>query len=348
MGRKEDTESGAKPFPYTQGVKRMKRALGMLVGILLLFGLSPGFAGPAYPNKAIDLIAPAGAGGGWDLTARMTARALGEEKLITVPIAVTNMAGGSGAVGIAHMITRRKGDTHVIAVMGSALTGTLARQAVPYTFKDITPIAAITGDYNVIAVRKDSIFNNLRTLVDVFKRDAGLVTVAGGSAPGSLDHLAFAVMAKQQGVDATKVRYVPFGDGASAMASVLGGQTTVISTSLSETLANIEAGQIRVLAILSPERFGGSLSNIPTAREQGIDFVFLNWRGFYMPPDMPADVVKFWEETIQKMVKTKVWSKILDETRWAPFVLTGERLRRFLDGDLSTTQTTLRELGFIR
>ena len=326
----------------------MKRTIGVLIALVLLAGLSPTLAGPAYPNKAFDLIAPAGAGGGWDTTARMTARALGEEKLVTVPISVINMAGGSGAVGIAHMITRRKGDTHVMAVMGSALTGTLARRAVPYSFTDVTPIAAITGDYNVIAVRKDSTFNNLRTLVDVFKRDAGMITVAGGSAPGSLDHLAFAVMAKQQGVDATKVRYVPFGDGASAMASILGGQVTVLSTSLSETLANIESGQVRVLAILAPERLSGSLKDIPTAREQGIDFVFLNWRGFYMPPDMPADVVKFWEETIQKMVKTKTWAKILDETRWTPFVLTGERMRRFIDGDLTQTQGTLRELGFIR
>jgi len=326
----------------------MKRTIGALIALVLLVGLSPTLAGPAYPNKAFDLIAPAGAGGGWDATARMTARALGEEKLVTVPISVINMAGGSGAVGIAHMITRRKGDTHVMAVMGSALTGTLARRAVPYTFGDVTPIAVITGDYNVIVVRKDSTFNNLRVLVDVFKRDAGMITVAGGSAPGSLDHLAFAVMAKQQGVDATKVRYVPFGDGASAMASILGGQVTVLSTSLSETLPNIEAGQVRVLAILAPERLGGSLKDIPTAREQGIDFVFLNWRGFYMPPDMPADVVKFWEETIQKMVKTKTWAKILDETRWTPFVLTGERMRRFIDGDLTQTQGTLRELGFIR
>jgi putative tricarboxylic transport membrane protein len=278
----------------------------------------------------------------------MTVRALTEEKLIAVPISVINMPGGSGAVGIAHMVTRRKGDTHTMAVMGSALTGTLARRAVPYTFADVTPIAAITGDYQVIVVRKDSTFNSLRTLIDLLKRDPGIITIAGGSAPGSLDHLALAVMAKQQGVDATKVRYVPFGDGAQAMASVLGGQTTVLSSSLSETLANIEAGQVRALAVLAPERLSGSLKNVPTAREQGIDFTYLNWRGFYMPPEMPADVVKFWEETILKMVGSRSWAKILGEMRWEPFVLTGERLRRFLSGDLTDTQTTLRDLGFIR
>lgn len=326
----------------------MIRTLGLLIAGLLVFGLAPGVAGPAYPNKALDLIAPAGAGGGWDLTARMTARALGEEKLVTVPIAVTNMTGGSGAVGIAHMITRRKGDTHVIAVMGSALTGTLARKAVPYTYNDVTPIAAVTGDYNAIAVRKDSTFNNLRTLIDVLKRDPGGVTVGGGSAPGSLDHLALAVLAKQQGVDATKIRYVPFGDGAAAMASILGGQTTVLSSSLSEMAGQLEAGTVRVLAILAPERLTGQYRTVPTAREQGIDFVFLNWRGFYMPPDMPADVVKFWEDTVTKMVNSRSWAKIMQETGWAPFVLTGDRLKRFLTNDLSTQENTLKELGFIR
>lgn len=325
----------------------MRHTFVVLVVLVLLFGMNSGYAGPAYPSKTFDLIAPAGAGGGWDTTARMTAKTLAEERLVTVPMAVSNMPGGSGAVAIAHMVTRRKGDTHAMAVMGSSLTGTLARKVVPYTYKDITPIAAITGDFNVIAVRSDSTFNNLRTLIDVFKRDPGLITVAGGAAPGSLDHLAFVSLAKMQGVDASKVRYVPFGDGATAMASVLGGQTTVLSTSLSETLANIEAGQVRVLALLAPERIP-TLKNIPTAKEQGVDFIFLNWRGFYMPPDMPADVVKFWEETIEKMVKSKTWAKILDDTRWAPFVLYGDRLRKFLDEDLAATQRVLMELGFVR
>jgi len=326
----------------------MKRTITLLAVLAVIAGTAPGWSGPAYPSKTFDLIAPAGAGGGWDTTARMTAKALAEERLVTVPIAVSNMPGGSGAVAIAHMVTRRKGDTHAMAVMGSALTGTLARRVVPYTFKDITPIAAITGDFNVIAVRKDSTFNNLRTLIEVFRRDPGLITVGGGSAPGALDHLSFAALAKQQGVDATKVRYVPFGDGASAMASILGGTTTVLSSSLSETLANIEAGQVRVLAILSPDRLGGTLKDIPTAREQGVDFVFLNWRGFYMPPDVPADVVKFWEETIGKMVRSRTWAKILEDTRWAPFVMTGDRLRKFIDDDLTATQRLLTELGFAR
>jgi putative tricarboxylic transport membrane protein len=322
--------------------------VGLAAALVLLAGLAPGGAAPAYPSKALEFIAPAGPGGGWDTTARMTAKALADERLITVPISVINMPGGSGAVGIAHMVTRRRGDTHVLAVMGSALTGTLARRAVPYTFRDITPVIAITADFQVIAVRRDSTFNTLRTLLEVFKRDPGAITVGGGSAPGALDHLTFAQLAGLVGVDVTKVRYVPFGDGAAAMASILGGTTTVLSSSLSETLANIEAGQIRVLAVTAPQRLGGALREIPTAREQGVDFVFANWRGFYMPPETPADVVKFWEETFGKMLASRTWARILQETRWEPFVLTGDRLRQFLDRDLTTTQGILRDLGLIR
>ncbi len=79
-----------------------------------------------------------------------------------------------------------------------------------------------------------------------------------------------------------------------------------------------------------------------------MDFVYVNWRGYYLPPDVPADVFKFWEETFDKMVKSKSWAKILEETRWAPFVMMGDRLRKFLDEDLDSTQRLLVDLGFMR
>jgi putative tricarboxylic transport membrane protein len=326
----------------------MKHMLWVTIALVVLSGLSLAMGAPAYPARNLDFIAPAGAGGGWDLTARMTARALSEERLVTVPIAVTNMPGGSGAVGITHMVTRRKGDTHALAAMGSSLTATLARKVVPYTYKDVTPIFAMTGDYNLVAVRKDAAFNNMRTLLEVFKRDPGAITVAGGSAPGSLDHLAFALLGRQVNVDVAKVRYVPFTDGASALASVLGGQTTVLSTSVSEAVGAIESGQIRVLAVFSPDRLTGGFGTIPTAKEQGVDYTYVNWRGFYMPPDVPTDVVKFWEDTLAKMLKSKAWDKVLQETRWIPFVLSGDRLRKFLDDDFTSTQRALTDMGFIR
>jgi putative tricarboxylic transport membrane protein len=326
----------------------MRHTIAVLAVLVFVAGVGPGVAAPAYPSKAVECIAPAGAGGGWDLICRLTAKALTDEKIVQVPISTINMPGGSGAVAIAHAMTRRKGDTHTIIAMGSALTATLARRVVPYTYKDVTALATISGDYQAVVVRKDSTFNNLKTLLEVFKRDPGLITVGGGSAPGGLDHLSFAVLAKSQGVEVTKVRYVPLADGATAMTQLLGGAITVLSGTMSDMMAGLEGGQVRVLGVLAPNRLGGALRDIPTAREQGIDVVYVNWRGFYMPPDVPADVVKFWEDAFAKMYRTKTWARIMQDTRWEPFVLTGDKLKKFLDDDLNDTATTLREAGLMR
>ncbi len=334
----------------------MKRVTGILAVLLLLVQLSPAWANQAagpvipmsYPSGAVDFIAPSSPGRGWDLTARTVARVLGEEKLVAVPITVANLPGGNGAVAMSNIITRRRSDTHVMTVMGSALTGTLARKVVPYTFHNITPIATITGDYYIIAVRRESTFNTLRTLVEVLRRDPSLITVGGSQPPGSLNHLAAVLLARQQGIDPARIRYVTFGDVSSAVTSVLSGSTTVLVTSASDAPADIEAGRIRVLAVLAPERLGGNLRGVPAAREQGIDDVFANWRGFYMAPEAPPDVVKFWERALGRMAKSKSWRRILEETHWAPFVLTGDPLRKFLDQDLTQTQKVLQDLGLLR
>ncbi len=334
-------------------MKRVPWALAALV--LLVETGSVGAnqaAGPvipmSYPSGAVDFIAPSSPGRGWDLTARTVARVLGDERLVAVPIAVSNLPGGNGAVAMSNIITRRRSDTHAMVVMGSALTGTLARKVVPYTFHNVTPIATITGDYYIIAVRRESTFNSLRTLVEVLRRDPSLVTIGGSQPPGSLNHLAVALLARQQGIDPARIRYAAFGDVSSAVTSLLGGSTTVLVTSASDAAADIETGRIRALAVLAPERLGGSLRGIPTAREQGIDDVFVNWRGFYMAPDAPPDVVKFWERAFGRMVKSKSWRRILEDRQWAPFVLTGASLRKFLDQDLAQTQKVLQDLGLLR
>lgn len=327
----------------------MRFAWRLLVTSVVLATLAPVIgAGPAFPDRPIEIIAPAGAGGGWDTLSRLSARTLTEEKLVTQPITVTNMPGGSGAVAIAHVVTRRKADPYTLIAFSPALTLTIVNRNTPYAYKDVTPIAALTADFGVLVVRKDSTINNLRTLMEVLKRDPDAGVVAGGSAPGSLDHIVFAKAARAAGVNALKVRYIPYQGGGEALAALLGGSASVLSTGASEVLGQLQAGNVRVLAIFSEQRLGGLFRNVPTAIEQGYNVTFPIWRGFYGAPDMPAGAVKFWEETLTRMTKTKGWEKVLNDTQWFPFVLTGERFRRFLDDDTKNFEALLRELGFVR
>lgn len=327
----------------------MRLVARLLFAGLLLAGLATTTgAGPAFPDRPIEIIAPAGAGGGWDTLSRMTARALAEEKLVTQPITVTNMPGGSGAVAIANVVARRKGDPYTLIAFSPALTLTIVNRATPYAYKDVTPLTSLSTDYGILAVRKDSTINNLRTLVQVLKANPDAGVVAGGSAPGSMDHIIFAKTAKAGGVDALKVRYIPFQGGGEAMAALLGGSASVISTGASEVIGQLEAGQIRVLAIFSEQRLGGTFRNVPTAIEQGYNVTFPIWRGFYGPPGMPDSAVKFWEETLVKMSKSSAWAKVLRDTQWFPFVVSGERFRKFIDDDTKNFETLLRELGFVK
>ena len=327
----------------------MPLATRLLLVSLLLAGLAATTgAGPAFPDRPVEIIAPAGAGGGWDTLSRMTARALAEEKLVTQPITVTNMPGGSGAVAIANVIARRKGDPYTLIAFSPALTLTIVNRNTPYAYKDVTPLTSLSTDYGILAVRKDSTINNLRTLVQVLKANPDAGVVAGGSAPGSMDHIIFAKSVRAGGVDPLKVRYIPYQGGGEAIAALLGGSASVISTGASEVIGQLEAGQIRVLAIFSEQRLGGAFRNVPTAIEQGYNVTFPIWRGFYGPPGMPESAVKFWEETLVKMAKSNAWAKVLRDTQWFPFVVTGDRFRKFIEDDTKNFEILLKELGFVR
>jgi putative tricarboxylic transport membrane protein len=122
----------------------------------------------------------------------------------------------------------------------------------------------------------------------------------------------------------------------------------VISTGASEVIGQLEGGQIRVLAIFSEQRLGGTFRNVPTAIEQGYNLTFPIWRGFYGAPGMPETAVKFWEETLVKMSRSNAWAKVLRDTQWFPFVLTGDRFRKFIDDDTKGFDALLRELGFVK
>jgi putative tricarboxylic transport membrane protein len=326
--------------------------LMMLSEVILLVSA----AGAAWqPDKPIEFIAPSGPGGGWDRTARGAQKVLSEEKLVPQPIVVNNVAGGSGAVALGQVMAKRKGDAHLLLSMSPALTFTLAlgRAKDPatgknLTFRDITPIAAVATDYGAIVVKKDSPYKNLKDLLEAYKANPAAVSVAGGSAVGSQDHVKFAKVVKAAGLDATKVKYVPFQGGGEAMASLLGGHTVAAAPDVSEIAGQVEAGQIRVLALLSDQRLGGVFKDAPTAKEQGVNTNYILWRGFYAPPGLTKEQADYWRDTLGRMVKTPSWRKLAADSGWFELFMTGEEFNRFLDDDLAFASALLKEIGLVK
>lgn len=309
---------------------------------------APWMAAAAWePKGQGECIAPANPGGGWDITCRTTSSVLQKTGLFKENLYVTNMPGGSGAVAIANVITKRKGDPHLIVAASNALTFTIALGRTPHTYKDIIPLAQIGAEIGGFFVRADSKYRTLADMMAALKANPKAVTFAGGSAPGGQDHMKVALFAKAIGVEPTQVVYVPFQGGGEALTSMLGGHTEVGALDLSEASGQLEAGKIRCLGILSETR-SSKFKDLPTTHEQGAKVSYIIWRGFYMAPGTPPEAVTWWSDTLKKMVATPEWKSESEKLGWEPIHRFGEDFTRYVNEEAAQFQGLLKELGFLK
>ncbi|MGQ9858567.1 MAG: Bug family tripartite tricarboxylate transporter substrate binding protein [Thermodesulfobacteriota bacterium] len=320
--------------------------VGICMGVSLLLGHMPALG--AYPEKPVEFVAPANPGGGWDLTCRMSAKVLKEAGLVAQPITVVNKPGGFGVVAMTEMVRNRRADQHVLIAFSAVLTTQMAIKKNPFTYNDVTPVAALFVDYGVIAVRKDSKYSDFQALLEDWKKQPGVLTFAGSSPPGGLDHMRVAMLAKAAGIPVNKVRYVAFQGGADALGALLGGHTTAFVGEAGEIAGHEESGTIRSLVLLADRKLGGIFEKVPLAKDMGLNVVSPNWRGFYAPPEVKPEVLKFWEDTLGKMVQSKQWKEVLEKQAWVDFFLTGEKLKKFLAEELANYQALAAELGLVQ
>jgi putative tricarboxylic transport membrane protein len=317
-------------------------AIGLLVSALV----AP--ASAAWePKGQAECIAPANPGGGFDAICRSTSAVLQKTGLVKSNIYVTNMPGGSGVVAIANVLTKRKADTNLLVAASPALTFAMALKRTPHTYDDVIPLAQIGAEIGGFFVKADSKYKSLADLIKALKADPRSVTFAGGSAPGGLDHIKAALLAKAIGVDPTKLIYTPFQGGGEALTSMLGGHTEVAALDVSEAAGQLEAKAIRCLGLLSDKR-SAKFKDIPTTHEQGVKASFIIWRGLYMPPGVPAEAVKFWSDAIQKMVATPDWDKEREKMGWEPTFKFGAEFTKFTKDEYASLQVLLKELGFLK
>ncbi len=296
------------------------------------------------PEKA-ECIAPANPGGGWDTICRVTSGVLQKTGAIKTSMYVTNMPGGSGAVAIANVVARRKGDGGLIVAASNSLTFTMAMKRTPHGYGDVIPLAQIAAEYGGFFVNAESKYKTLGDLVAALKANPTSVSFAGGSAPGSLDHIKLALLAKAVGVDPTKVVYVPFQGGGEAMTALLGGHADVATIDLAEASAQLEAGKIRCLGLMSDKR-STKFKDLPTTYEQGVKVTFPIWRGIYMAPGASPEAVAFWSKAIQKMTSTPEWNAERTKLAWEPTQRYGDEFKQFVKDEQARYEALLKELGF--
>lgn len=301
-------------------------------------------SGDWTPEQSIEIVAPSGAGGGWDTTARMAAKVLEEEGIVDVDMGVVNKTGGGGAVGWAY-IAGHAGSPYNIFVTSPPIIDVPLNGQSEYDHHDFTPLANIIADYGAFAVAADAPWDTLPELFDDMIKDPSSVTIIGSSSPGSMDHLKFARFAKAYGVDVKEIKYVSEQDGGE-LTALLNGSVDVFSTSVAQTVEQVKAGKIKVLAVTSEERLEGEvLEDFETAIEQGIDETYVNWRGFVGPADLDPEVVAYYEEIFKELTETDAWADIRSQYGWDDMYMDSEEYKEFLDNEQEATREILEELG---
>lgn len=298
-----------------------------------------------YPRGNLEFIAPSGAGGGWDLTIRTVAKVLSDTKLVTVPMPVTNKAGGGGAVNLSYMQTK-KGDDSMIVVYSPPILLINLNGSTPLSYKDTTPLARLITDYGAFVVKKDSPYKTIGDVMAALLKDPSSVTIGGNSSAGSMDHIQFLIVAKAAGVKEVKaIKYISFQDNAAA-AQLMGGHIDLMTTGLGDVRGLVESGELRALASTAATRPASGIGkDIPTCKESGIDIEFTNWRGLFGAPGMPDYAVKFWRETLAKMVKTPEWAAACQQNGWEQNYADQDEFIKFLGETNESYKAILSEIG---
>ena len=326
-------------------MKNIKKLFSVLFSAILLFSAT---ATNSIAMDKIHFVIGGGAGGGWDGTARGTGEALTKSGMLK-SASFENMSGGGGGKALAFMINTQPKNTILVQSTPLVLRSITRHEGYVtgsgvLSYKDVTPIAGVIGDYGAIAVAKNSPYKNFKDVVDAYKKNPSSIKMAGGSVRGSMDHLIGALAFQAAGANPNDVAYIPYDAGGKALAGLLSGETQIISTGLGELMGARD--QVRIIGITAPSRVADA-PDAPTLKEQGYDVQFVNWRGFFGPPNMSNKDKKALSTMLGKVMKTPEWEAVRKRNAWVNIYNSDKDFVKFLDAQTVEMTALMKKLGVI-
>lgn len=293
----------------------------------------------------VSVMLPANPGGGWDSTGRQAMQAMNEAGIYTGTVSFTNRGGAGGTIGLAEF-QRQAGKPDALAVFGAITVGSVVMNKSPIDLTKFKPVARLTAEHIVLAVKADSPYKTLADFVEALKANPGGMPVGGGSA-GGVDHIALALLAQKGEVPVAKLNYIPQAGGADTVTGIVNGTLQGGLSGISEFQQFADSGRIRILAVTSAERMKGA-PDIPTFKEAGYDVEIANWRGVLGSIDMPADNHKEWVDRFTKLSESKEWHAVMERLGWEPYFLPGEEFGAFIKSENERISGILVDAGLVK
>jgi putative tricarboxylic transport membrane protein len=295
-------------------------------------------------ERSITIMAPAAPGGGWDQTAR-TLQAVIQENNLLRNVQVVNVPGAGGTIGLAQVVNSQQANNNYFMVTGLIMMGAILTNQSAVTLDQVTPIARLIGEYEVMVVPADSPYQTLADFIEAWKLDPGAMSIAGGSAGGS-DHMLAGLLAQAVGVDVSLINYLPHSGGGESLASLLGSHVAAGINGFAELQAFIESGRLRALALSSEDRVEGL--DIPTFVEQGVDVTLANWRAVAAPPGISEQQKAELVSIVDQIYNTQTWRDALVRNNWIDLYMKGPEYEAFLQNEAVRVDAVLRSIGLVQ
>lgn len=315
--------------------------------IALLFTTGANGQSAWRPEKAVEFIVPTVAGGNSDKLTRLAQKILLERKLVTTPSVVFNRTGGNQTLALLYTL-QHLGDAHYVlftnpAIFTNELNGISTRR-----YTELTPLALLVIENTVLSVRAGSTIRNMADLSERLKADPDSVSFAM-PARGGQPHLSAAAAVRAAGIDPRRMKVVVFKGSGESITAVLGGHVDVMVSSSGSVLGQVQAGQVRVLAVAAAQRMGGAFANVPTFREQGINTTGIAaWRGFHGPRPLTPAQIAFWDDALAKMADAAEWKKNLEEGDLTQQFLRSREFAQYLEVEYATTRAAMADIGGVK
>ncbi len=290
----------------------------------------------------LRIMAPASTGGGWDTTARTLQRVI-QQSGNARNVRVFNVEGAGGTIGLGQL--SRDNDDALLMVMGLVMVGAIDTNASPVRLGDVTPIARLTGEQEVIVAPADSEFEDLASFVEAWRADPRAYPVAGGSAGGT-DQILAGLLGQAGEVDTSQINYIAYSGGGESLAALLGSQVAIGISGIGEYAPQVLSGDLKGLAVSGEER-SSQLPDVPTITEAGFDVVVLNWRGLMARPGMSEKALADLVELVTTVHDTPEWQEALANNSWDDLFLPGADYGAFLREEETRVRAILVEIGLV-
>lgn len=291
------------------------------------------------------VMAPGGAGGGYDAAARVPLQVMQETGIFTDGAQITNKGGAGGTIGLAEFVRTAKGNDNAIMSIGSILVGAIILNKSPVSLDNVVPLVRLSDDAGAVAVPSNSPFKTIQDVTKALAENPGATPIGGGSI-GGVDHVTSALLAQAAKIDPKKINYVPYAGGAEMITALSGGQLKVAISGLSELKPYADQGRLRLIAVTSADRLPGV--DVPTLKESGLDVVVGNWRGIVGAPGMSDKGRQMWLDRFDKLHARPEWKKAMADRDWTDAYLTGDKFAAFLNEEKVRQKEVLESVGLIK